>query len=202
MYTVILFDFTRCDRTIYAEMLNPDQGDPMIKSASLPWAGTLVVVVMLCFCMSVSAAARRPAASWNFYYFDGSIFAAGQPVNKTPFIAVRKHFKPVVMTHGATPGEVALPSGKGAVAGIGYIQSSGGKLGQGESFLPYPGLAVTASSGDKIISSVQTDEYGYFILILEPGNYRIGTAPFAVTVDVKDGITTLVPLRAGKRMVD
>jgi hypothetical protein len=49
---------------------------------------------------------------------------------------------------------------------------------------------------------VYSDENGYFMAILAAGSYRIGNGAFAADAKVENGTTVLVPLRAGKRMVD
>ena len=54
----------------------------------------------------------------------------------------------------------------------------------------------------KLHVTVQTDEHGYFVAVLAAGKYSIGSGPFTAEISVDRGITTLVPLRAGKRMVD
>ena len=82
------------------------------------------------------------------------------------------------------------------------LQSSGGKLGGGSGFVPYPRVPLLISSGGKQFVTVQTDEQGYFVVVLPAGTYSIGSEPFTAEITVERGITTLVPLRAGKRMVD
>lgn len=159
----------------------------------------LAVIVM---CVAVSAASKRPGTTWNYYHFDGHIFVAGQPPDGGPFLAVRDRAVPVVLTRDARIEAVALPPDKGAIAGICYIQSSGGKLASSSGYAPCPRTPITISSGNKTVASVLSDEDGYFVAILVAGRYKIGSGAFAAEATLENGTTVLVPLRAGKRMVD
>jgi hypothetical protein len=49
---------------------------------------------------------------------------------------------------------------------------------------------------------VLSDANGYFVALLAAGSYMIGSGAFAAEATVENGTTVLVPLRAGKRMVD
>ena len=153
--------------------------------------------------VTASAAGKYPADVWNYYHFDGTAFIPGPAVDGSAFIAVREKVRPVVLTI-QTPDieKTALPDGMGVIAGICYMQSSGGKLGGGGGYIPYPNVPLLISSGGKQLVSVQTDGFGYFVVVLPAGKYSVGNGPFTAEISVERGITTLVPLRAGKRMVD
>ncbi|HIJ87154.1 MAG TPA: hypothetical protein HPP97_05635 [Desulfuromonadales bacterium] len=152
---------------------------------------------------SLSAASKRPGDVWNYYHFDGSAFAPGPAVDGSAFVAVREKTQPVVLTAEADGLEQAvLPEGSGAIAGICYLQSSGGKLGGSSGFKPYPRVPLLISASGKQLVTVQTDDHGYFVVVLPAGTYAVGSGPFTAEITVERGITTLVPLRAGKRMVD
>ena len=170
----------------------------MYSGSTLILAGLAVIVM----CVAVSAASKRPEAAWNYYYFDGRGFVAGQPPDGGPFLAVRDHAVPVALTRADRAEAVALPANKGALAGICYIQSSGGKLAGGRGFTPCPRTPITISSGNTVVTSVLSDENGYFVAILAGGSYRVGSGVFTAEATVENGTTLLVPLRAGKRMVD
>lgn len=151
----------------------------------------------------ISAASKRPADVWNYYHFDGAAFAPGPAAAGTAFVAVREKVRPVVLTAEAVEiAQVALPDGSGVIAGICYQQSSGGKLGNGRAFKPYPRIPFLILSAGKPLVTVQSDDHGYFMAVLPAGTYTVSNGPFAVEITVERGITTLVPLRAGKRMVD
>jgi hypothetical protein len=162
----------------------------------------LAIVATVVICSAVSAVSKRPDAVWNYYHFDGRGFVAGPPADSRPFLAVRDNAIPAVLTRMATAEPLALPAGKGALAGICYIQNSGGKLAGGSGYSPCPRASITISSGDTLVASVPSDENGFFISLLAAGRYRIGNGVFEVEAVVEKGTTSLVPLRAGKRMVD
>ena len=163
------------------------------------------VVFLLCALLSTSASAasKRPVDVWNYYHFDGSAFAPGPAVDGTAFIAVQQKVQPVVLTAPSERIEQAvLPDGSGAIAGICYLQSSGGKLGGSRGFKPFPHVPLLISASGKHFVTIQNDDHGYFVVVLPAGTYSVASGPFTADVTVERGITTLVPLRGGKRMVD
>lgn len=163
----------------------------------------LVFIISATFTVTALAGGKHPAESWNLYHFDGNAFTPGPAVDGSAFIAVREKVRPVVMTVQTSDiDQTALPDGTGVIAGICYMQSSGGKLGGTSGYNPYPHVPLLISSGGKQLVSIQTDDYGYFVLVLPAGTYSVGSGPFTTEITVERGITTLVPLRAGKRMVD
>jgi len=168
---------------------------------------SIFILLTLIFCASIpvttTAAANRPAATWNYYHFDGSAFIPGPSVDGSAFIAVREKLLPVVLSvQTANTEQTPLPGGTGVIAGICYLQISGGKLGGGSGFQPCQLVPLTVFSAGKPFITVQTDVNGYFVVVLPAGTYSIGGEPFSADFTVERGITTLAPLRAGKRMVD
>ncbi len=165
----------------------------------------LLLAVLACAVVSTSAvaAATRPGDTWVYYHFDGVGFKAGPSSDEKPFVAIREGARPVVLlTRTSEIESIDLPEGAGAISGICYIQSSGGKLGGGSEYVPCPKVPLLVSAGGKQLVTVQTDEHGYFVVVLAEGTYSIGSGPFTAEIPVERGITSLVPLRAGKRMVD
>jgi hypothetical protein len=162
----------------------------------------LALLAVTVMCVSLSAASKRPAVVWNFYHFDGHGFVAGQPPDGGPFLAVRDRAVPLVLTRAVRTEAVALPANKGALAGICYFQNSGGKLAGGSGYAPCPRTPITISSGNTVVTNVLSDENGYFVALLAAGSYMIGSGAFAAKATVENDTTVLVPLRAGKRMVD
>lgn len=165
----------------------------------------LLLALMACamMCTTASAAAKRPADVWGYYHFDGVGFKAGPATDGSAFIAVRERVQPVVLLNQSSNIEpIALPEDSGVIAGICYFQSFGGKLGDSGGYTPCPRVPLLISSGGKQLVTIQTDEHGYFVAVLAAGKYTIGSGPFTAEISVDSGITTLVPLRAGKRMVD
>jgi hypothetical protein len=167
---------------------------------NLSLTGLLVVLVL--GSATCIGSAKRPVDSWAYYYFDGHAFKAGQPAGNKTFIAVRENVLPMVATSPAKITAQTLPSDQGAIAGIAYIQSSGGKLAGQSGFVSSPQTKVQVSSGDKIIAIARTDQQGYFSLPLNAGNYTISCGMAMTEIQVEKGKTVLVPLRTGKRMVD
>jgi hypothetical protein len=164
---------------------------------------SLVFLVCTVLCAAAVAAGKRPAEVWSYYHFDGSAFTAGPALDGSAFVALRENVRPVILTAPAaqiTP--TALPDGSGVLAGICYLHTSGGKLGNAGGFTPYPHAPLLISSGGTQYVAVQTDVHGYFLVVLPAGTYSVGSGPFTAEITVERGITTLVPLRTGKRMVD
>ena len=170
----------------------------MSRGAVFLMSGLMVLVM----CMTVSAFSKRPAADWNYYHFDGHRFIAGQPANDGAYLALRDDVLPVILTRPTKIEAVALPANKGALAGICYIQRSGGKLSESSGYLPCPPTHITISTGNTAVTSVLSDENGYFMALLPAGRYRVSSGAFMVETRVENGSTVLVPLRTGKRMVD
>jgi hypothetical protein len=165
----------------------------------------LFLAVITCAVMSTTAVAgtKRPADVWNYYHFDGVAFKAGPSDDGSAFIAVRERVQPVVLlTQSSDIEPIDLPKDSGVIAGICYYRSSGGKLGNNSGYVPCPRTPLLISTGGKQLVTVQTNEHGYFVVVLTSGEYTIGNGPFTSTISVDSGITTLVPLLAGKRMVD
>lgn len=164
---------------------------------------SILVLMLSALAVTAQAVAKRPADQWSYYHFDGVGFKAGPSSDGKPFVAVREGVRPVLLQNSnqiADP--IDLPEGSGAISGICYIQSSGGKLGNVSGYLPCQRVPLVVSSGGKQLVTVQTDENGYFVVVLSAGTYQIGSGAFTAEIPVERGITSLVPLRAGKRMVD
>jgi hypothetical protein len=171
----------------------------MIKVAIL----LLIIIAGTALPAVLSAAGKRPAADWNYYHFDGNAFKPGPAVDGSAFVAVREKVHPVIVTtHSSNVEQTALPDGAGVIAGICYIQSSGGKLVGGGGFKPVPRVPLLISTAGNEFVSVQTDDNGYFVVVLPAGTYSVGSGQFTAEITVGSGITTLAPLRVGKRMVD
>ena len=165
----------------------------------------LLISCILCsvFCTPTFAFSTRPIDIWVYYHFDGISFKPGPTVDGSAFIAVRERHQPVVMqTPNSTIEAPVLPKNSGVIAGICYFQTSGGKLGNGAGYIPCPNTPLLISSEGKQLVTVKTDEHGYFVVVLNAGTYSIGNGPFTAEIAVESGVTSLVPLRAGKRMVD
>lgn len=163
----------------------------------------LLLVFLASTALSTAAAGKRPPDDWNFYHFDGTVFKTGPAADGSAFIALREKVYPLVLISRKIQLEQReLPDGAGVIAGICYLQSAGGKLKPGSGFKVCRDTPLRISLGGKPFLTVQTDNHGYFVAVLPAGTYTIGSGPFTTEVTAERGITTLVPLRAGKRMVD
>jgi len=169
----------------------------MSTSVNVFLTGLLLLVISL----TAVAAAKRPVGKWNFFHFDGSSFVSGPSADGGTQVAVLAGFRPVLLKKGEKPAAVDLAAGTGALAGICFIQRSGGKLKRGPAYLPCAAMPVQISTGGKVVATVMTDDQGYFQVTVTAGRYRI-EAKEAVEVTVENGATALIPLRAGKRMAD
>jgi len=163
--------------------------------------------LLLLFVLSVllpspdaAALAKRPAEQWAFFHFDGKAFVPGRPPEGVS-LAVRDGMRPVIAAGSGKVEAVKLTQGTGAVAGICYVQSSGGKLRSGSGFLPAPRVTVEISDGERVAATTETDANGYFTATLPAGDYKVSARGMA-EVKVAKGKTTLISLRVGKRMVD
>jgi hypothetical protein len=165
---------------------------------------TLFLAVLIVAIMSgvVSAFSKRPDTTWNYYRFDSQGFISGPSTDGTPYLAVRDGVVPVVLKRPTKIEATALPTEKGAIAGICYVQSSGGKLAGKPGYLPSSGVSVDFLAGNNVVSSTQTDKSGYFVAVLPEGVYRISCGIFMTESKVEMGKTTFSAVRAGKRMVD
>lgn len=150
--------------------------------------------------LDASALGRRPSQQWIFFHFNGEAFVPGKAAHGSS-VAVREGVRPVVAVQAGKVEAVKLPSGTGAVAGICYVQSSGGKLRSGPGFAPAVQLPVQILSGERVVAAAECDADGYFVAIVPSGSYRVSAGTIK-EVTVENGNTTLVPLRVGKRMVD
>ena len=161
----------------------------------------LVALTVALTALTAHAYAKRPVILWSFFHFDGREFVSGKPGDPlAPFVAVRDGLLPVVQTREEKIEAVQLPTGTGALAGICYVQSFGGKLKPAGGYHPVPLLGIPIVSADGKKLQTETDTDGFFVTVLPPGSYRVGNQ--GVEVQVENGRTKLLPLRVGKRMVD
>lgn len=140
--------------------------------------------------------------TWEKYSFNGLEFQRGGIENR-PSIWVRRGYIPRI----EEPRDASLDYGKlppkaGAVAGICYQQTSGGKLADQSGTKPLPDEQITISSREFGTSVTRSDAAGFFVEELFPGDYRLFCRGAEIAVSVKKGQSVLVPIRGGKRMVD
>jgi hypothetical protein len=161
----------------------------------------LTTVTLAVICVAVSAASKRPGAIRSFYHFDGGSLVKGAPASGS-YLAVQDRAVPVILTGPDGIEATVLPPGMGALAGICFIRTAGGKLANNSGFSPSPDLPLALSSGGKVVLRIRTDKSGFFVAVLPAGVYRMVSGAFTVEARIESGKTTLVALQAGKRMVD
>jgi hypothetical protein len=165
----------------------------------LKWLPLIAIIPFIVSCVPAGTSPWRP------YFFNGNEF---QPsvAGTAQKLWLRKGYLPRLDEPGTYAVDTGkLPPGTGAVAGICYLQTSGGKLGNNTdntTVKPYPDEQVVIKNRQEGISVTRTDEAGYFIEALFPGDYELLCRGAAKPITVIKGETTLVPLRGGKRMAD
>lgn len=142
------------------------------------------------------------ASTWQSYTFNGTEFHPGEITGK-PSLWLRDGFIP--RTEKPLTGALDLgnlPPKSGAVAGICYLQASGGKLSDKSGFTPYADEQIIIRSARDGIFVTRTDSNGLFTEMLYPGEYEFSCRGAGMPAVVKEGKTTLVQIRGGKRMAD
>jgi len=159
------------------------------------------VIILLIFPIIFSCAGTS-TSPWKAYTFDGINFTPARDTSSQTIWVRSGHF-PLTTdpTHSVSSADT-LPPGTGAVAGICYHQTTGGKIAPQNSFTPYPDEQITIKSKSAGVSVTRTDKNGYFNEYLSSGDYELFCRGVRTEFRVKQGETTLVPLRGGKRMAD
>lgn len=148
------------------------------------------------------ACSNSNASSWTPYMFNGTSFYIA---NDTPSKAIwiRHGFLPYSGQDSPyTAANMKLPPGTGAVAGICYLLTSGGKIASQNMITPLPDEQITMKLTGEGIFVTRTDNSGYFTDALYPGDYEFSCRGVKVLGKVRTGETTFIPLRGGKRMAD
>jgi hypothetical protein len=159
------------------------------------------VIILMIFPIIFSCAGTN-SSPWKAYFFDGSNFSPAND-NTSNTIWVRSGHFP--STAEPVPGSASadrLPPGTGAVAGICYRQTTGGKIAAQNSFTPYPDEQITFKCNTEGVSVTRTDNDGYFAEYLTAGEYELFCRGVRAEFRINKGETTLVPIRGGKRMAD
>lgn len=161
----------------------------------------LRTTILLIFPLILSCAGGNTPL-WKAYTFDGTNFS---PSSGTiaPTIWLRSGQLPTLAKPEQTrAASGSLPPGTGAVAGICYRQSSGGKTAGQTSFAPYPDEQIIIKNSAARTSLSRTDTNGYFTERLPAGSYELFCRGVRAEFRITQGETTLVPIRGGKRMAD
>lgn len=155
-----------------------------------------IFVMMTCGC-ALGGEGRPP---WRSSYFNGKEFRDGSlPGVRTVFHG--EGLLPVVVAGDMPVSWDSLPKGTGAIVLYCYIQSSGGKIAAQGGSVPMAGVAVELKGGEGRLL-LRTDDNGYAVAGIAAGLYEVSVKGVATKFTVAQGTTTLLPIRAGKRMVD
>ena len=161
---------------------------------------TTALAVLLTLTASCSLSANL--AKWEKFSFDGHYFQSGDLENRPAFWVRTGYLPRVTAPDDASRDHGKLPPNTGAVAGLCYLQTSGGKLVDRSGAMPLPHEQITISSTEYGTAVTSSDAAGFFIKELFPGDYRLFCRGTAVDVRAIEGQTVLVPIRGGKRMAD
>jgi len=152
--------------------------------------------------LTTSCSLSANPAKWEKFSFNGQDFQADGFENR-PAIWVRADYIPRVKEpDDASRDAGKLPPKAGAVAGLCYLQISGGKLVDQSGAIPLPNEQITIRHPKDSVSVTSSDGAGFFVKELFPGDYQLFCRGTGVEVRVKEGTTVLVPIRGAKRMAD
>ncbi len=143
----------------------------------------------------------NPGAQGQPWRFDGREFVPGAG-DGAVVLLLRAGYLPLFRTEAAVTPSIPLPDGMGAVAGICYIQTAGGKLASGGGPLLVERCPIEVMDSSRHSRQITADNHGFFALPLPPGLYELRTAAGRITLAVTTGRSSLAALRVGKRMVD
>lgn len=159
------------------------------------------VIISLMFPLILSCAGGNYPL-WKPYIFDGTIFSqTTENISKAIWLR-NGHFPTTSEPTDDSATTDRLPPGTGAVAGICYTQITGNRIAEDKLFIPYPDEQITFKSKTEGVSVTRTDKNGYFIEYLTAGDYELFCRGVRTEFRVRQGDTTLVPIRGGKRMAD
>lgn len=139
---------------------------------------------------------------WQPYTFNGVEFV-NQKIAGHPSIWVRDGYSP----RTSEPDKVTADTGKlaprsGAVSGVCYIHTSGGKFADRGGFEPLADEQITIRNARYGVSVIRSDAAGFFMEELFPETYELFCRGAKSEVVVREGKTVLTVIRGGKRMVD
>lgn len=151
---------------------------------------------------TIFSCAGMAPSKWNPYVFDGNSFSIATGSTITA-IWVHTGYLPTASDSQPDKAVTALlPKGTGAIAGICYLNSTGGKSSGTSHFIPYPNEQVTFKGKTGGVYVARTDKNGYFLDYLPKGDYELFCRGVKSEFSIKESETTFVPIRGGKRMAD
>ena len=167
-------------------------GDRMLRMVA-----AVGIALILC---AMAWGGAEPPQKWRTSHFVENTFREGAS-SDVPTVYHREGFLPFVSSAEKPVADDPLPQGAGAVVIFCYIQSTGGRTKTQSEGYPLPDTAVQVSDG-KIKVVLRTDGNGYVVASLPAGQYEIAVRGMIRKIVVKERQTLLVPIRAGKRMVN
>ena len=157
-----------------------------------------IFVLLACGCALGGEA--KTLQKWQTSHFVENNFREG-PSSDVPTVYHRDGFLPFVISGKKSGTDDPLPQGAGAVVIFCYVQSTGGRSKTNSGGYPLPDTAVQVSDG-KIKVVLRTDGNGYVVAAFPAGQYEVAVRGIIRKLVVKERQTLLVPIRAGKRMVN
>jgi hypothetical protein len=162
----------------------------------------LTIVLAALLTLTASCSLSASPTKWEKFTFNGQDFQTGRFEN-SPSIWTRAGYTPRIKEpDSASRDSGKLPPKTGAVAGICYLQTSGGKIAVQSGAIPLPHEQITFRNREFGTSVTSSDVAGFFIKELFPGDYQLFCRGAVVDVRAIEGQTVLVPIRGGKRMAD
>ncbi len=162
----------------------------------------LILPLITLMSLSSCTLPATTASTWQPFSFNGTGFVPGEREGM-PSLWIRDGFIPRTEKMGPEAADIGrLPAKVGAVAGVCYLQTSGGKLADTSGSTPYADEQITIKSASDGVFVTRTDDRGLFIETLYPGEYEFSCRGAGSPARVFEGKTTLVTIRGGKRMVD
>lgn len=159
------------------------------------------ITILLIFPLIFSCAGGSSSA-WKPYIFDGIYLSPASNASPNALWVQNGYLPRAIKPTSQSLTSDKLPPGTGAVAGICYLQTTGGKISRQSSFATFPDEQITFKGKTGETSTTKTDKNGYFTAYLTDGDYELFCRGARTGFSVKAGETTLVPIRGGKRMAD
>ncbi len=126
------------------------------------------IIILLIFPLFFSCAGGN-ASIWAPYVFDGINLSPADNTSSNAIWVQNGYLPTTSKPTSNSLSSVRLPPGTGAVAGICYVQISGGKISRHNSFTPFPDELITFKSKAGETATAKTDKNGYFTEYLTAG---------------------------------
>lgn len=163
---------------------------------------TALRLLLLMILPAIASCTSTHSGNWQPYTFNGKNFSPAFE-GVTGAVWIREGNYPIIADEAPDRATIdPLPKDTGAVAGICYLQTTGGKIADHNTFTPYPDERITFKSSVDGVSVARTDKNGYFLEYLLIGDYEVFCRGVKSEFRIRRGETTFIPIRGGKRMAD